>query len=98
MIYIKKASLVDRYKLEVSFTNGEEGIADMHQIVQKGVFQKLKDQKEFSNFIVDPYQQTIIWDNGALDIAPESVYFQAFKNKPELQGLFQEWGYLERYA
>jgi hypothetical protein len=28
------------------------------------------------------------------DHASESIYFQAFKNDPELQPQFKQWGYL----
>jgi hypothetical protein len=36
---------------------------------------------------------TISWENG-LDLAPEFLYFLAFRNEPELQELFRKWGYL----
>jgi hypothetical protein len=57
------------------------------------VFDPLKDMKMFSRFTVDKELDTIVWPNGA-DIAPEYLYFQAFKNVPELQDKFREWGYI----
>jgi hypothetical protein len=36
---------------------------------------------------------TLEWPN-ELDIAPEYLYFLAFKNSPELHETFSSWGYL----
>jgi len=33
------------------------------------------------------------WANGA-DIAPEYLYFLAFKDEPDLQEKFKKWGYV----
>jgi Protein of unknown function (DUF2442) len=35
---------------------------------------------------------TLCWP-GELDVAPEYLYFLAFKDAPELQQQFQDWGY-----
>ena len=92
MIGITNASVLDDYKIKVVFTTGEEGIADLSELVTEGVFQKIKDQDRFRNFSVD---DTIVWKDEVeeLDIAPEYIYFQVFKEKPDLQNLFEEWGY-----
>lgn len=65
----------------------------MAQSLTGKVFDPLKDMKMFSRFTVDKELDTIVWPNGA-DIAPEYLYFQAFKNVPELQDKFREWGYI----
>jgi hypothetical protein len=52
-----------------------------------------KDKSFFAQVRVDKELETITWPNGA-DFAPEYLYFQAFKNEPELQGKFKEWGYI----
>jgi hypothetical protein len=57
------------------------------------MFEPLKDQSAFSCLVVDKELDTIAWSNGA-DLAPEYIYFQAFKHEPELQEQFRQWGYL----
>ena len=43
--------------------------------------------------MIDEELETIVWPNGA-DLAPEYVYFQAFKEDPDLQSQFKQWGYI----
>ena len=38
MIYIENASPLDDYKISVSFSTGEKGVADMSDIIEKDVF------------------------------------------------------------
>ena len=81
------------YKIEVSFNNGRKGVADLSEALKGPVFEILKNKSEFSSFTVDEELETIVWPNGA-DLAPEYIYFQAFKNEPELQSQFKQWGYI----
>ncbi|MBK1649932.1 DUF2442 domain-containing protein [Rhabdochromatium marinum] len=57
------------------------------------VFEPLCDVKIFAQLRVEPELDTIVWPNGA-DFAPEFLYFQAFKNEPDLQEQFKSWGYV----
>ena len=92
-LHVTNAKYVEDYKIEVSFNNGRKGVADLASVLQGSVFESLKDKSKFSNFIVDEELETIVWPNGA-DLAPEYIYFQAFKNEPELQSQFKQWGYI----
>lgn len=56
------------------------------------MFEPLKDKSKISAFTVDKELETIVWPNGA-DLAPEYIYFQAFKSDLELQKQFKKWGY-----
>ena len=64
------------YTLYLWFTNGEEGVLDMKQYLNKGIFQALKDEKMFNT--VKPFIGTIQWANQA-DLCPDTVYLDSVK-------------------
>ena len=93
MISVKNAKYKDDYKIEVEFNDNKKGLVDLKDFIQKGKikpFRKLQDKEKFKNFKVD---YTIKWDN-ELDLAPEYLYFEAFKNENRLKEKFKEWGYI----
>ena len=71
----------------------EKVIADLSDALKGAMFEPLKNKSAFLRLIVDKELDTIVWSNGA-DLAPEYIYFQAFKNDPGLQPQFKQWGYL----
>jgi len=92
-LHITNARYLEDYKVEVSFNNGRKGIADLADALKGAMFEPLKNKTLFSRLVVDKELDTIVWSNGA-DLAPEYIYFQAFKNEPELQPQFKQWGYI----
>ena len=92
-LHITNAKYLDGYKLEVAFNDGRTGTADLKEALHGAMFEPLKDLNVFSQAKVDDTLGTICWQNGA-DIAPEYVYYQAFKHETELQDQFKKWGYL----
>jgi hypothetical protein len=92
-LHITDAKHVDKYKVEVVFNNGQKGIADLSDALHGPLFEPLKNQAIFSSFTVDKELQTLVWPNGA-DLAPEYIFFQAFKNDSALQEQFRQWGYI----
>jgi len=94
-LHIISASYVDNYKIALKFNNGSEGIADLFESLTGKVFEPLQDLLLFQQFELDQELGTVCWRNGA-DFAPEYLYFLAFRNVPELQTQFQEWGYLPK--
>jgi len=93
ILHITKVNYLSDYKLNVSFNNGESGVADLSSVVRKGVFKALEPQEKFAQVEIDQELKTIVWP-GDLDLAPEFVYFQAFKDKPQCQDQFKAWGYV----
>ena len=92
-LHIVEAKYLDDYRVEVVFSNGRKGVADLSEVLHGSVFGALKDKFEFSKMSVDSELETVVWANGA-DLAPEYIYFQAFKNESELQSQFKQWGYI----
>lgn len=92
-LHITQASYLDGYRVEVVFNDGKKGVADLSEALKGAVFEPLKNVALFAKFCVDDELETLVWENGA-DLAPEYIYFQAFKNEPELQPQFKEWGYV----
>ena len=97
ILHITKVNYLCDYKLSVSFNNGESGVADLSCVIHNGVFKALEPHEKFAQVGIDKELETIVWPNG-LDLAPEFVYFQAFKNKPQdtvqFQSKFKAWGYV----
>ncbi len=92
-LHITNARYLEDYKVEVSFNNGRKGIADLADTLKGTMFEPLKNKSVFSRLVVDKELDTLVWSNGA-DLAPEYIYFQAFKKEPELQSQFKQWGYI----
>ncbi len=92
-LHVTEARYLDAYRIEVAFNNGKKGIADLADALKGPVFESLKNTQAFACFKVDEELETIAWENGA-DLAPEYIYYQAFKNETALQTQFKEWGYV----
>jgi hypothetical protein len=93
MLSIVDAEWVGDHRIRLHFSDGKVGVADLGLWLTRTpwkAFHSLRDPERFRRFHVD---YTISWENG-LDLAPEFLYFLAFRNEPELQELFQKWGYL----
>ncbi len=66
------AEYISDYKLLVKFNNGESRIFDFAGVIERyPVFAPLGDTRLFKDFIIT---DTLEWDNGRIDIAPEYVY------------------------
>ena len=92
-LHVTEAKYIKDFVVEVSFNNGRKGTADLASVLKGKIFEPLRKKSEFSTFTVDKELETIVWPNGA-DLAPEFIYFQAFKSEPELQKQFKAWGYI----
>ena len=93
MLHINHAKYIEDYKIEVTFSNGRSGVADLSDALRGPIFSPLKDKTLFSQVQINETLATVTWPNGA-DFAPEFIYFKAFRNDSELQNKFREWGYI----
>jgi hypothetical protein len=93
MLSVTDATYKENYKLQVRFNDDRVGMVDLKDFVLNGKikpFKKLKNEDRFKRFVVD---YTIRWDD-ELDIAPEYLYYEAFKDDNRLKDKFKEWGYI----
>jgi hypothetical protein len=69
---ITDAEYISDYKLLVKFNNGERRVFDFAGVIERyPVFAPLCDTNGFKAFAIT---DTLEWDNGSIDIAPEYVY------------------------
>ena len=98
MISIKTAKHLGDYRIRLKFSNNLVGAADLEDTItndRRAVFRELSDSVKFRDFRTDGY--TICWGNG-LDLAPEYLFFLAFRNDSTWQQQFFDWGYLKLEA
>ena len=81
---VVKAEYVDGYRLKLQFSDDASGVVDFSHFIEKGgVFTALLDKDLFKAFEIDPNWNTVTWQNGELDIAPETLYREATGEWPE---------------
>lgn len=72
MLRIISADYLQEYKVCVCFNDGVKKIFDFLPVIERyAVFKVLKDVELFKSFSVT---DTLEWNNGDLDIAPEYIY------------------------
>ena len=92
-LHVTKAKYLKDFEIELCFNNGLKGVADLSKAVGGGVFEPLKNKTIFAGIRLDPELATIVWPNG-VDLAPEYLFFQAFRDAAEWQEQFRQWGYV----
>ncbi len=95
MLHITDAEYVGDYRVRVVFSDGREGVADLRPMIledSRSVFTPLRDLRAFRQLSIE--HGTLCW-SGDIDVAPEYIYFLAFRDDENLQPLFEQWGYIE---
>lgn len=92
-IHVTEAKYLKNYEVEVSFNNGKSGVANLESALYGPMFEPLRHNDMFAKLQVHKELETIVWPNGA-DLASEYIYFLTFKNNPEFERQFEEWGYI----
>lgn len=94
MLGVIDAVYLGNYKIALSFNDKKTGVADLRDVIfndNRMPFLTLRDENEFKKFKME--HDTIVWESG-LDLAPEFLFFVTFKESPEFQNQFKQWGYL----
>jgi hypothetical protein len=80
LVDITAVEVVGTYRLRLSFADGTVGDVDFSAREWRGVFERLKDPRNFAQVEVDREAGTITWPGG-LDMAPEPLYEEAQRNQ-----------------
>lgn len=74
-IKVKEAKALRGGMLLVTFTTGEKRLYDT-TLLKGTAFEALKNDNIFRNFSI--FHGVITWNNGEIDIAPETVYADSY--------------------
>lgn len=94
MLAVNEAQYSGNYCISLTFNNGRKGVANLKETIfhdPRPIFSKLQDETHFKNFKVE--HSTVVWAN-ELDLASEYLFYLVFKDDPDLQDQFKQWGYL----
>ena len=76
-------NVFDNHRLDLGFSDGTRGIADVSEILAKRPFAEIRAPAAFAAAFVDHDGGTIAWPSG-IDIAPDTLYALAHgRLKPE---------------
>lgn len=81
VLHIEAATVVEAYKLDVTFDDGTQKVVDIEPLLWGPMFEPLKDPEVFAQVRVDPVARTVVWPNGA-DLAPDALYALPAKAAP----------------
>jgi hypothetical protein len=80
---VTKVTPAGKYCLRLTFDDGVEDEIDLSKLINfRGVFEPLRDAREFERVFVDPEGGTIAWPNGA-DLDPIVLYAAVTKQSVE---------------
>ena len=71
MLHVIDVVYAGDFRLQLTFSNGCCGIADLAEVLTGPVFQVLQSRDVFSRFRLEGH--TVVWENGA-DLAPEYLH------------------------
>lgn len=70
---IVNAKYISDYKIEIEFEDGSQGEANLSNYPEEDtVFKSFFDINFFKDFKIE--YGTLVWGNGEIDIAPETLY------------------------
>jgi hypothetical protein len=73
ILRILRAKARGPHQLELTFSDGTRGTADVAPLLVGPVFEPLRDPADFAQVELDPVCGTVVWPNGA-DLAPEALH------------------------
>ena len=78
---IVEVKLVEDYRLGLVFDDGTQGIADLSDLVGRGVFLAWNEKNAFASVCIGPSGE-LVWGD-QIDLCPDSLYLRVTGKKPE---------------
>ena len=75
-IRVRAVKALDDMMMILTFTSGERRLYDATQLLAYPAFQPLRDEAVFKSAAVE--YGTVVWNDGEIDIAPETMYVNSF--------------------
>lgn len=72
ILRVLSAAVCGPHHLELGFSDGSSGVADLGSLLVGPVFEPLRDAGYFARAELDRVCGTVVWPNGA-DFAPEAL-------------------------
>jgi hypothetical protein len=73
MHFVRRAKYAGKYRLLLTFEDGEERLVDLGLHLDGKIFEPLKDIAYFKSFRVNEDLDTVVWENGA-DFSPDFLF------------------------
>lgn len=78
---VTEVSVLEDYRLALTFDNGENGVVDLGIHVGKGVFSAWSDRACFEAVRIGEYGE-LVWEED-IELCPDALYLQATGKQPE---------------
>ncbi|MGB4724654.1 MAG: DUF2442 domain-containing protein [Sediminibacterium sp.] len=70
---IEEVAYINDYTIHIKFEDGISGSIQLNDLVQKGIFQELKDKSKFAKVFTNGY--SVAWSN-ELEIDANKIYLE----------------------
>ena len=80
MVKITKVSVIKNYQLELVFDNGVQGVVDLSDLVDKGVFALWHDPQIFAQVQIGSFGGLVWLDK--IDLCPDAMYLRVTGKRP----------------
>jgi Protein of unknown function (DUF2442) len=75
MIKATSVKPLSKYRLEITFSDGTEGVVGLEHLSGKGIFKQWDENNLFKKVKIDPETDAIVW-NEFIDLDPLNLYFK----------------------
>lgn len=81
-IDVQEVKALDDYMMIITFSTGEQRLFDATQLLKYPAFKPLENEEVFKNARIE--YGVVTWNDGDIDIAPETMYAESFAYEPIL--------------